>query len=304
MRLSHALLLSTNRLRRSLFRYAPLGILAVVPTTLLAVTAPTFSKAFQTNPIATGGTTNLVFSITNPNATALSGSAGNASFVNFTDTLPAGLTKTGGIFPNGNCIAGFDASTSTTIQVNGIGVAASATCTLTVSIGVNSAPASLVNTTSPFHTVEAPDSNIATDTLVVVGAPTISKSFSTPFGPLNPGDQSTITVTLANPNTIALTGVAFTDTLPTGLVVSSPSGLTSTCGGVAVAAPTSLSLSGGSIAATSTCAVTVNVTNQAIIGPVTNPAITVTSNEAPAGVSTPASLPVDSEFFLWFFFST
>jgi uncharacterized repeat protein (TIGR01451 family) len=139
-----------------------------------------------------------------------------------------------------------------------------------------------------------------------VVAPSITKTFSTPFGPVNPGDQSTITIAITNPNAAALTGVAFMDTLPTGLVFSTPSGLTNTCGGVAAAvtAGPTLSLSGGTIAASSSCTVTANVTNQAIVGSLTNPAITVTSNEAPNGVSTPATLSVDPLYFLWFFFST
>jgi hypothetical protein len=139
---------------------------------------------------------------------------------------------------------------------------------------------------------------------ITVVAPTVIKSFSTPSGPLNPGDQSTITVTIINPNAGPLTGLAFNDVLPTGLALSTPSGLANSCGGVAFAGVGILSLTGGSVGASTSCAVTVNVTNQAFIGPVTNPAISVSANGSPNGISAPADLAVDPLLFLWFFFST
>jgi len=58
-----------------------------------------------------------------------------------------------------------------------------------------------------------------------------------------------------------VTGVRFTDTLPSGLLVATPNGLSNGCGGTvsAVADDSSISLSGGTLPAGSLCEVSVNV---------------------------------------------
>jgi hypothetical protein len=52
-------LVTTGGFRRLLFRYAQMALLAVFPSALLAVQAPTFTKKFLTNPVVPGGTTSL-----------------------------------------------------------------------------------------------------------------------------------------------------------------------------------------------------------------------------------------------------
>jgi hypothetical protein len=76
-------------------------------------------------------------------------------------------------------------------------------------------------------------------------------------------DLSTLTITIANPAAVAQDGVAFTDNLPANVVVANPNGLTSSCGGTATATAGSgsISLAGGSVAQSSSCAVSVNVTS-------------------------------------------
>lgn len=72
---------------------------------------------------------------------------------------------------------------------------------------------------------------------------------------------SRLTITVTNPNSYAMTGVAWTDNFPTYLAISDPSNLSNTCSGTvaAVTGTSTLSLSGGSIAANGTCTVSVDV---------------------------------------------
>ncbi|MBK7471693.1 MAG: hypothetical protein IPI73_14825 [Betaproteobacteria bacterium] len=91
--------------------------------------------------------------------------------------------------------------------------------------------------------------------------PLISKAFGAASIPLNGSTSLSFTVQNSNA-TVALTGIAFTDTLPAGLVVATPNGLTNTCGGTATATAGSnaVSLSGGSVAASASCTLSINVT--------------------------------------------
>ncbi len=95
--------------------------------------------------------------------------------------------------------------------------------------------------------------------------PTISKAFSPDTIGVN--NTSVLTFTITNPNPAAsLTGVAFSDTYPAGLVNDASPSVTNTCGGsvTAAAGGSSISLTGGTISTgTSTCTVGVTVTSAA-----------------------------------------
>jgi uncharacterized repeat protein (TIGR01451 family) len=224
---------------------------------ITVVAPPAIGKVFGAASIALGGSTSLSFTITNTNTTT------TLSGIGFSDTLPAGLVIS---TPNGETgVCGSGTITATagtgTISLSGATLASSGSCTFSVNVTGTTAGAK-TNTTGNVTSVQGGTGGTAMASIAVVAPPTISKAFSP--STILPGGSTTLTFTLTNPsaNTVAEAGVAFTDTLPAGLVVASPNGLTNTCGGVvtATAGTTSISLAGGSISTNTNCTIAVNIT--------------------------------------------
>jgi hypothetical protein len=122
--------------------------------------------------------------------------------------------------------------------------------------------------------------------------PLISKAFNPTIIPLD--GTASLSFTISNPagNTVALTGVAFTDNLPAGLVVATPNALSNTCGGTvtAVSGSSTISLSGGMIAAGGSCTISVNVTGTT--PGAKNNSVQVTSNNGGTGNTATATVTV------------
>ncbi len=104
-----------------------------------------------------------------------------------------------------------------------------------------------------------------------------------------------LTFDLSNPNTAtSLSGIGFTDSLPVGLTVSTPNGLTGTCGGgtiTAAAGSNGVSLSGASLTAGASCTFAVNVAGTTA-GAQENVTSAVTSTEAGNGGAASAQITV------------
>jgi uncharacterized repeat protein (TIGR01451 family) len=122
--------------------------------------------------------------------------------------------------------------------------------------------------------------------------PTITMSFGASSIPV--GGTTSLSITLANPNpTGSLTGVNFTDTLPSGLVVASPSGASYPCSYTsltAVPGAGTVGIGGGTLAAGASCTFSVNVTATSA-GVKTN-SVTVSSDQGTGNTAT-ASLTVE-----------
>ena len=177
----------------------------------------------------------------------------------FVDNLPAGITATGPVTSAG-CPAAAMTFTPTKITLTGVSLAASATCTYSVTV-TGSTAGIWTNTTTNVTSVEGGAGGVGTAILVVVAPPSISKSFGSVAIPV--GYSTPLTFTIENPNNaLTLTGIAFTDTLPSGLRVGTPSTVTGSCGGgviSATAGSSTISLGGASLSAGSSCTFSVLV---------------------------------------------
>ena len=254
--------------------------------TLKVIAPPTISKAFGAANIPLNGTTTVTFMITNP---ASNTSAENG--IAFSDTLTNGLqvASTPGVSNTcGGTVTA--AANSTSISLTGGSIATpGATCTIVVNV-TGTQSGTVTNTTGAVSSTNGGTGAASnTATLSVASPATVTKVFGATKIPLN--GTTSLTITITNPNTnVPLTGLSFTDSLPAGLVVATPNSLTNTCGGTAtaIAGSGSVSLSGGTVAASASCAVSVNV--QGTTAGTKNNSVTVSSTEG--GASTPATATV------------
>ncbi|HEY6338145.1 MAG TPA: SBBP repeat-containing protein [Candidatus Sulfotelmatobacter sp.] len=252
------------------------------------VTPPVIAKSFGAATIPVNGTTLLTFSLSNPDA--VNAQTGLA----FTDTLPGSMAvaSTPGIT---NTCGGTVTATaaSTTISLSGAGLAVSpASCT--VSVHVTDSVSEAVTNSVTVSSTNGGTGNTATASLTVVSPPSLSKTFTPIAIPLN--GTSSLSFTVTNPNTAqSLSGIGFSDPFPAGMVISTPNGLTGSCGGgtiTATQATAVVSLSGATLAASASCTFSVNVTGTTA-GVESNTTGVVTSTEGGTGNTATATLTVN-----------
>lgn len=250
--------------------------------------APTIAESFGAPNIALNGTTSLAFTITNPAANTVS-----LTSVGFSDSLPTGLLVA---TPSGlttTCTGTAAAATgSSAVSLSGGTLAAGASCTL--SLNVTGTTAGAKNNSVTVGSTNGGTGNTATASLAVAAPPIISEAFGGTSMPLN--GSATLSFTISNPagNTVGLTGVGFSDTLPPGLIIATPNSLAGACGGgtiTATQATSLISLSGASLAANTSCTFSLNVTGTAAGAPI-NTTGNVASTEGGTGGSASATIAV------------
>ncbi|HEY6972515.1 MAG TPA: hypothetical protein VJA94_25120, partial [Candidatus Angelobacter sp.] len=252
----------------------------------LTVASPvSITKSFGAATIPLNGTTTLSFSISNPNSSSATG-------ISFTDSLPAGLVVANPANLTNTCGGTATAvSGSGSVSLSGGTLGGNASCT--VSVRVQGTSTGVKNNSVTVSSTEGGTGNTSNASITVLAAPTIQKAFGAASIPI--GGSTSLSFTINNPNSSTLTGVGFTDVLPTGLVISTPNGLTGSCGGGTITATqntSTISLSGATLGASASCTFSVNITGTTA-GSKVNTTSNVTSTEGGTGVSATATIHVE-----------
>ena len=228
---------------------------------------PGVSKTFSPASIGAGGITHLTVTLSNSNASAITGIA-------VTDNLPSGMTIANPANASTTCASGTVQATvgSAALTLSGASIAAGNSCTVSADVTVGTA--GTFTNTIPAGAVTSNNAGVSAATsqsLTVTQPPTISKSFTPATSTAN--TKTTLSITLANPTATAMTAATFVDTLP-AVAAGAPGNMklfnnvvTNSCGGALtdgagaalVAGSTSVKLSGGTIPANNVCTITVNV---------------------------------------------
>ena len=217
------------------------------------------------------------------------GNGPTAAAITVTDTLPTGLTYSSASGANWTCAAAAQVITCT--NPGPLAANASSAITLTVHIASN-LTSGVTNTATVSVTGDTNSANDSASDIAQIG--TAAPIIGIAFGDSTIGTNLTTSLKfyLNNPGGAILNGLAFTNTLPAGLIVATPGGLNSDCGGTATAAngSNSIVLTGGTVLPNQTCVVAVTVT--ATTTGVFNDSVSVTSTNGGTGNTASASLTV------------
>jgi uncharacterized repeat protein (TIGR01451 family) len=240
-----------------------------VSTSLQAQASTGIIKSFTPSVVKPGDRARLRLTFFNPNVIPLL----SLEVIDTFPTSPASMTvATGGGNPSTTCAgAVVDGSHNTSVEVSGGSLPAGtpgspSTCYAEIDV-VTAAAGSYVNTipagalTGTIGGGPTDNDASASATLQVRSPVSIAKNFSP--NQVKPGVSAVLTITLTNPNGVALNAAALTDNLPANVVIAqSPNHQVTTCTGGAITAPvsaTSITLTGGVIPANSSCTVKTDV---------------------------------------------
>ncbi len=266
---------------------------------------PSFTKSFTNDPVGTGSTVSLEYTISNTSG----GSAlTNLSFRDEFSFLPAPITFAGNttdVCGSGSSL-NLNSGSNTSggfgnpgfITLSGGNLASSTFCTFTVDITIpDDVPGGTYSSTSGTLSGASGGSNFsgptASDNLQVTdgGSVLFTKEFID--DPVSSGDAVTLEFTITNPSesTATLTSLAFTDDLNAVLPGLTATGLplSNVCGaGSMISGTTNLSFSGGSLASGESCnfSVSTQVPAAANPGTYTNTTSNLTGSASGTSFST------------------
>ena len=253
---------------------------ATATLTVESLGALGFTKAFSPDTVDPGGISTLTFTIDN--------TANQVDFggLRFSDFFPEGMIVADTPNASTNCTGATYAPRPRDggFSFTGGSIAAGQSCT--ISVDVQALRPGMLESVSTVLTSDLSVASAAAVTLTVNEAPlTISMAFEPTE--IAQGGVSRLTYELNNGAAVEATAVSLSDMLPTDLVVAADPNVQNDCGGtltVAVAGTDTITYSGGSLAADSTCTISIAVTS-AVVGSYPNETESVTSA---LGSSTPA----------------
>lgn len=226
------------------------GTVSTLTITFTNITANPVTNLNFTDPLPLGSTGQQLIVATPANAsTTCAGGVVTAA------PGASSVILTGGVIP-ARAANGSGANGTCTLTVSVIGAAGAYTNTL--------APGALTGTETYGNgtTNTAASPGPVTATLTYNSALTAAKGFSP--GTVASGGMSTVTITLGNTGTGTLNNVSVIDPLPAGMVVATPNGAYTTCGGAPVITATAgagtAAMSGAVIPASGQCNFIFNVT--------------------------------------------
>jgi hypothetical protein len=167
------------------------------------------------------------------------------------------------------------------LELSGGSIASGGSCTVT--LDVQGTTAGIKNNSVHVSSTQA-DGNTGSGSVSVVSPPSMTQQFGASSVALHGSTSLTFTIQNAN-SFIALSGIAFSDPLPAGLAIATPSNVAGSCGGGVISAPqngTTVSLSGATLTASASCTFSINVTSIAA-GTQVNSVANLASTEGGAG---------------------
>lgn len=228
------------------------------------------NKAFNPLTITGGSVSTLTVELTNPSSTQTYLGA------QFTDTMPAGMVIAAPANASTTCLnAVLNAPAgSGSFSLSDAQIAPNSTCRVTVDV-TSSQPGNLTNTIPVGSVVTsqgARNTSAASASLTNLPGLGVGKEFVP--NQIEPGGISRLTITFINANTLTLTGLSLTDTMPAGVEIAAVPNPATTCGGSISTTPNSVTLSNGTVTPTAVCTISIDVTA---------PAAGDYLNEIPAG---------------------
>ncbi len=243
-----------------------------------------FAKAFGTGVVRPGDSTTLEFTISNNGTEPLT----RFSFTDDFEAVIPDLVVTGSpradVCGSGSSLIG----SSTITLVNGsLPVGTSCTFSVDLSVPDTAVAGNFTSTTSDINenglVAAAPAS---ADLTISPPLPIFSKAFAPTL--IGSDGISVLTFTINNTaSTVDASALNFTDNLPQGVEIATPSNASTSCTGGNVTASdggTSISYAAGSVTAASNCTVSVNVTSP-ITGEFTNTTEDLTSSAGNSGTA-------------------